>query len=1016
MTPQEIEALIFNLDENYSDIIQAFESFSDGNRRAVSNTIQILHRQVHKNKPSKSASEFVTSSLTDRHGEDWKFWHHIYNRKSALCMYAAAPFSVIKSSFLPYRNGPYHAAFKTIIETRKPDWLPEWVKWQCELEEPRIDFPFVWGWYKAGVIPEPNYEAYYRLFANSLMATDFYTKSVGKPITQALKDEPHWLTYIPTLFSVESNAFNTNPWLHKGANDDHEMWPQALIKLVDEGVIEKGDLLSHTLFGLTQDLKQNQLSGIHKLHSALSPSSKQRAEFAEKYLDLIDHRVGHVAKFALTQLRVLSKLDDFDEVAFLTRSEDAFIHARKGNAKLIISIIQTVIKRQNAINEGVTIALISALKNEHADIQSAALNLLGSADLSASQKLEISKQRDFLPPSLQANLDKLIGAVQKVSPERPSDQSKNIRLNKLPKHILKASGLDQFEADHTVIYAPVSSDWRDHAILENFDKLEPIEDVNTLIDRLAQAVEVTDKPATVYDIVDGISRLCGQTPPEFEEKTSALVKRLGDLSTDWDEAAAHQGFAHMRGAVRRCLLSLSMAWLRPNETIALPNGIGASPPHRQPYLKMLKALTENVRNKRARPLLSTPSHVNGWLDPRIWVERLNLYHQHGWDIEKNDLLVSLPRLSPQHKEEAYSILDETPLREFIAFALGISNTIDPKGDPALWITAARASNPDIDWRDMFRNMNVDMSILGSLSPIQYDWRAYVEERTYEYYEGVHKVNLFKLTQKFTTDTHASSFSNSRKRGLKKIFSLKSKSFDPTDLPYASFHVLRENETWYGIGESVAWRNSWDFTLCPSHRIGANLRAIQCLANTIDEDATRTTHKYSFFQHLFVGDQPWDEATHLMICLGLARKEADGRGMAVDAMIYGIEKGAIDPDILAVQLIGLSQEPWLKLNRLSQSILTVSDSSLLHAYVISLTIQNWLPQTDLNARGMYGILEVLLNTQATIQQPLIVNCQKALRSLKGSSKAAKTAKALLALDNDDSDIRKHIRNLAISRRL
>lgn len=1016
MTPQEIEALIFDLSDDYSDIVQVFGSFSDSNRRAISNTVQTLHRQIHKNKPLKSASELVTRSLSDRHGEDWKFWHHMYNRKSALCMYAVAPFSVIKSSFLPYRNGPYHDAFKTIVESRKPDWLPEWVKWQCELEEPRIDFPFVWGWYKAGVIPEPNYEAYYRLFANSLMATDFYTKSVGKPITQALKDEPHWLTYIPTLFSVESNAFNTNPWLHKGAGDNHEMWPQALIKLVNEGVIEKSDLLRHTLFGLTQDLKQNQLSGIHKLHTALLPSSKQREEFAEKYLDLMDHRVGHVAKFALTQLRVLSKSDDFDEVAFLTCAEDVFIQARKGNAKLIISIIQTIIKRQNAIDDNVIIALISALKNEHADIQSSALKILSSANLSAPQKVEISKQRDFLPPSLQADLDKLMGIMQKNPPERRSSPSKSISLSEIPKNFLIASGLDKFQADHTVIYAPISSDWRDHAILENFDKLEPIEDVNTLIDKLAQAVEVTDKPATVYNIIDGISRLCGKTPPDFEAKTSALVKRLGDLSTDWDEAAAHQGLAHMRGAFRRCLLSLSMAWLRPNEVIALPEGIGASPPHRQLYLRMLEFLSENVRKKRARPLLSTPSHVNGWLDPRIWVERLNLYHQYGWDIEKNDLLVSLPRLSPQHKEEAYSILGETPLREFIAFALGISNAIDPKGDPVLWSTAARALNPNIDWRDMFRNSNIDMSVLGSLGPIQYDWRAYVEERTYEYYEGIHKVNLFKLTQSFTAETHANSSSKNGKRGLKQIFSLKSKSFDPTDLPYASFHVPLENETWYGMGESVAWRNSWDFTLCPSHRIGARLRAIQCLANTIDEDATRTTHKYSFFQHLFVDDQPWDEATHLMICLGLARKEADGRGMAVDAMIYGIERGAIDPDILAAQLIGLSQEPWLKLNRLSQSIQTVSESSLLHAYIISLTIQHWLPQTNLSARGIYAILDVLLNTQATIQQPLMVNCQKTLRSLKGSSKAAKAAKALLALDNDDSDIRKHIRNLAISKRL
>lgn len=1015
MNLDKLEALIFDAKSDYFSIANAFEKFTDSDRKSISQAIQSLHRQIFKNKPLKSASDLVTTSLNNRVGAAVIFWHHSYNRKASLCMYAVAPFSAIKATDVPYR-GDHFDAFKRIIETRKPAWLSEWVEWQCTMEDPWIDFPLVWGWYKSGLIPEPKYDSYYTLFANALMATDFYTKSVGKPIRQALEAEPHWITYIPTLFRVESNAFNTNPWLWKGADKDHEMWPEALVKLVHEGIVKRDNLLALTLDGLSQDLKQNQLSGFHKLHTSLSPTLLEQKKLSDQYLDLMDHKVGHVAKFALKHIQFLSKSGELNDSAFISRARDAFIHAAKGNSKLIISIIASINRRRKKVDDDAIMALISALKSEHADTQSVALDILSSANLSSAQKEGIVTERNFLPPSLISKLDNIVGTGYVRANDQSTIKTESIDLNSLGDEALRTRGLDRFQSDPTEIYTTVSSDWRDRSKLEFIEKVEPIEDVSTLIDTIAKAVELTRKPETVYLIVDGISRLNGYGTPDFEAKTSALVKRLKTLSTDWDEAAAHQGIAQTRDSLRRALLSLLMVWLRPSERVILPKEVSTSLPYHTPFIRVLEALTKSVRKSKCTPLLSTPSHINGWLDPKIWVERINLYSANGWEIERNDLLTSLPRLSPGNRQEAYKSLQESALRPLISFVLGQSDKFEAKGDLELWMTAARSSKPGFDWRKSSMDINDDSAIVGGLSPIDYNWSASIEERSYSNYDQTFRVNLFDLNRVQHPHLNENGSSKTAKKFFNKVRNLKSPKVNAVELPYASFHCLKKTKTWYGLDEGVAWKNAWDFTLCPTDQVGVNLNAALCLANTIDEDATRLTHKYSLFEHLFTGDHPWIDSTHLMISLGLSRKEADGRGMAVDVTIHGIEMGFLDPGILASQLIGLSKEPWLKLNRLSQSLQTVSQSSPLHAYVISVVLQSWLSEVNLKTRNIFMIFEILLNAQSVIKQPLNHEFRQILKTIKGSSKAAKLAKSLLEFNEDDADIRKTIRAQAISNRL
>jgi len=162
---------------------------------------------------------------------------------------------------------------------------------------------------------------------------------------------------------------------------------------------------------------------------------------------------------------------------------------------------------------------------------------------------------------------------------------------------------------------------------------------------------------------------------------------------------------------------------------------------------------------------------------------------------------------------------------------------------------------------------------------------------------------------------------------------------------------------------------------------------------------------------------WLEPGHLLLCIALSVKDADVRGLAIDAMIEGIEAGSFDVDLGAGVFVKLAAGGWLKLNRLGDNLMTVAETSPLHAWVVGALIQQWLQQVDVKQRYLFRMLEVLLEAQSTVGRALDPKTQEALKTLKGSSKAAKIAKTLLKImDTASGNIDAELKNQALNGRL
>src|SRR5262249_15249111 len=121
-------------------------------------------------------------------------------------------------------------------------------------------------------------------------------------------------------------------------------------------------------------------------------------------------------------------------------------------------------------------------------------------------------------------------------------------------------------------------------------------------------------PDDVERVLDGVSRLCDARPARFDDLTSSLRNQTSKM-------LAADFIPRIVGvfSVEWLMVQLAAAWL--TDKMAILPGEGPMLLHAalgvRPYWVAVRA-----RKKKARGLLSAPTHSGGWIDPVALVQRL----------------------------------------------------------------------------------------------------------------------------------------------------------------------------------------------------------------------------------------------------------------------------------------------------------------------------------------------------------------------------------------------------------
>ncbi len=959
MTPDDLEALVLEPGD-FWPLQRALAPLDEKARAKLSGHARKLYSQLNSATVDPAASERMKAFLATRETKSWGFWHTDASRCAALALFGLCPLSTLTKGHIYafHLTGP---VFERVVANRRPDWLDAWIAHTLEDTVPGVEFPTLRSWITAGVCQKPEVDGYYRLFAMHLMRTPRHNSDeVVPPLSRQLLDDPELLADIGGLFRVETLAFNTNPWLTNNAPAGYETWPDALVRLTAEGHLDRGHLLAQALSGLRLDLKQNQLAGYHGVYRRMSPTRDERLRHQPDYVELLCHPVGHVVKFALEMLGDLDKEGALDAGAVLRELSGVLSGASKGNASAALKLTGRIIARGDADAGPALTTATEGLRNAAADVQGQALTLIEkhAAALTPDHLDLLAEMQAFVAASNRHRLAALTAVRETPAPVATEPEE---------------------------AYATLPGGINAQKVLSDTDRIVPIATLDALIDAVLHAVEVVNSPDEVERIIDAIARLAGERPADFAERTAPLVHRLKSRHADG------KGIVAGGSGIASAVWNLLWTWLRGQRNDA-PGPLERNETLCEgfyPLTMHLSWLMQRVADGRATQLLSAPTHTGGWIDPLVWVERLKQAPQQ----DTMDLRLSLLRLAPDHRAEALARISDVPdgLRRIATFALGGDETLR-KSDRdwhAAWISAARCRAPDKDWRADFAALNLDDGWADSLTPARYTWRASHRKDSYQGQTWKHPE--FELSAEGAGDAPAGAVAGLIKAVTGRI------TTDFADMPSAALAMgLEQIRRWYQQQElNTVWLTRWLAFVWPQNPAAVHMRAARRLALNSDQNGSGWEPRFGFFHALFQKHRPWGEAGHLLLCLGLAARDADVKGLAVDALIEGIDGRLFDPELFAGVAVRVAAGEWLKLNRMGDSLMTVVRVSSGHAAVIGRAVQAWLPDFDPTQTNGFALFEVLLEVQAVTGAALTPDARAALGRVAGSGKAAKLARQILA---------------------
>jgi hypothetical protein len=1053
MTKAELEALIDAGDVDAC--ITAFDGMAEGERAKLGATAVArlreltkgIHPQMMRLLDGDTAHFAMSTIIMDRQ----RLARFRTARAAVLATTSYSQWQSVKSRGLP----PDDELFR-IVTSRRPEWLDQLVEYLCDQDEQMGSrWPLIRQLVREGYCDAPRSPRYIDKMLQVLPSQAQWARPGGKVVPDERKDGrvslKDMLLTDPGLLEQEIwRIFETEPGPGgiqlftsqvRGVPDE-KTWDGALVELASEGRISRERLLDATLDGLSRDLHEMRARWFARLHDRLEPTLEERAARAGLYIDLLGSRNASTVGFALAVIKDLVKAGRVEPRTFVDLLAKAVLSPTKGTVKQALKMLELAIGRtaDTALKARAVVVATEGLVHDVADIQSAILDFIEHNGDRHDRSLRdrLTARRDAIAVSLRSRIDAwLLDDVAQswegeppgepmLAPAQPSaavDRPPGITKPHLAPIESENHPADDVHEFSCLIARTESLDPRlgclagvhqalavvrgersdcpaltfDGAEIPRLDprrRLEPIDDLDSLVELCSQLIESAKSIDDIDRCVEAISRLCDQRPADFDKRTAPLAARIRKLL----EAPSGMSMFSMQyfGAIVR-------SWLTGEVPDAEP--YDGYRPLAHYLMCWAGALARRVANRHAAPWLAAPTHSGGWIDPRILVKRFRQRASLAAALsdEPLDLILAILRLAPDHRSDALADARDLPGEPGAAIrhALGgEGETIGPTA--ALWVAAARARSP---WSD---DQAVDARHpglgpdAGRAAVYQIDGRVLISGRG-----STAKVHI----------------------GLEPAVSLKDPT--PTELPTVALHCVHWFTSNHWPGPASLWPSAPE-SFCAS----AARPMIESSEASSDWLGLR-----GFLLPLLDPDFPLRPMARLLLATGLNVKLPDVAGLATDAVVAAIDDGRLDADTLGESLGIVWQSrteeysygprvdpysnqthrvPFVKPSRWVKALGDVARASTLHARIIARAIEIFLATEtapDRAPASLLPFLELLREASVASGRAVSADAQDFLSGLGTSGKTGRVVKDLLALrELPESPALRAARMQALTRRI
>jgi hypothetical protein len=901
---------------------------------------------------------------------------------------------------------PEQRAGEQIVDAlleRRPDWLNKWAT--RLLEETHHQgatsrFFAMRRLVRAGLIPEPTGAEYICQLIRSL----------DQPAV-LLRDDP-------TLLDDVLRFFEPNPdiQLEMARRDVPQMeehsWAWALELAVQQGRLSRDPLLDGTLTVLESDPTAHHARWYLSFHDRLKPTAAESAGRADRYFGLLRARLPQIVGCALDTLTALDAAGPLAAERLAAGLAPALEVMDGKRVKAVLKLLTQAVKREPSAASVVARAACAALGQPKPDLQAAAWEFVERHGDPADAALveSVQKRLDLVAATLQERVRAWLQSASGQESAPPAPAAPFVDLATLRERVAAVDPtlrrLARLDDALTALeggvldFAPLGFDGMDVPRLAS--ALEPIADLNTLLEVTARALARAGAMEDFERAGDGVARLCDQRPVDFEARVAPLRAQVERLLHGPD-ASQPQEWSMMPVLD---LARLAEAWLQPKapdtaaQFLQQARQAGSKPltacpsPYQGGFMPLIllhnrlqREAAERVAAGIAVPLLATPTHRGGWLDPRALVGRVAEYLQRGLPFAELDAVLALLRLAPEQRGAALTaaralapaadpqmaFAEELPLA--LRYALG-EDDVALGRTSSLWIAAARARAPRAD-------------------------DARVEARHAQHGPDAGARARLRVTLHARRDPYANPV-----------------RYDvspppPPSIRFSHITVLRHMPD---VDGRVGLIDPRAFSLWPAAPEALFARGALWMADS-QEGAHFNAERRRLLEPLLDPDVPLESYATLLLAFGLSAKDGSVHGVAVDILIAAIEDGRLDPERLGSDIAQIASVKLGKYSRWATTLASAARVGPLHVEAIRQTLEHALEGPEVAPREIGPLVDLFLQLCTQCGRGVKTAATRAFLETLPSGKAATAARRLLAFtDVADLDHNRKAQQTLVEHRL
>jgi hypothetical protein len=469
----------------------------------------------------------------------------------------------------------------------------------------------------------------------------------GKTLEQCFEDDPGLKRALLRMFDVEGNSQTSLASGEKYGAARHG-WTETLLRLCDEGVFTREELIDRTLSALERDWPQYRSGWFSRFHEDLSPTMEEMASRRDRYLHLLNSRIPPTVGLALSAVSAMLVAGVLEGEATVGSLRPVLERGNKQQVESGLKLLQRCIAQDASLSEEAARIACAALVTEAPPLQKKLLQFIAPLTSPAVMEL-LQRYREGIAASNLALFQEIAASGAVAAPCVDSPE--------LP------GGAGPIN--------PLGDDRR----------IQPVADLDELVESIAFAFE---------------------NPSEFEAFERAATSLIARQPFTDTELAR---FAPLlkRAAKVKALLPSELARLlvfvcRGERLPPAPDPEHFNSPNQALLLvrARIDALIEAAKRGGGLAPLATPTHRRGFVHPVDLVARVREYERSGAVIPEFEQQLALLRLGPHDAEalERARELKDTALARALRYALG--DDLRPGREKLLYCAASRIRHRRMD--------------------------------------------------------------------------------------------------------------------------------------------------------------------------------------------------------------------------------------------------------------------------------------------------------------------------------